>query len=309
MNPFKKENKESRMVELSPISTLETLLFSKTFANVIASASIGLSSMFTILALLSFLKVIELPLSTNDLILIGILSGTSIYGFYQYFRSRYIWKIDSIFPDFVRDLAESRKAGMTFTKAIFMASKSNYGLLTLYIKRMAGQISWGASVQEAMEDFAKRIGTPLVKRIVSLINEASKSGGSITDVLMAAADNAREYHFLKKERKANISSYVIVVYVSSLVFLLITLILIKQFLPMFSGEAMTGLSSITSGASAGSLQMDEIKLLFFYSVLVQSMGSGIVAGVFEDGRLESGVKHAFVLSIIAWLAYKILVGI
>ena len=308
MPRFKKSGREKNkdIASISPVLTLETLLFSKRFANMVTGISIASSTVLIILALLSILGVVQLPLSVNDLIVLAILSGTSIYGFYQYFRSRYIWKIDDIFPDFVRDLAESRRAGMTFTKAILMAAKSNYGLLTPHIKKMARQISWGTSVHEAMDEFAKRIGTPLVKRIISLINEATRSGGSVTDVLMAAANDAREYQFLRKERRASISSYVIVVYVSSLVFLLITLIIIKQFLPMLSGEAMTGLSSVVTGTSA-TPQMQEIKLLYFYAVIIQSIGSGIVAGVFEDGHFESGVKHAFILSIITWLSYKLFV--
>ena len=58
---------------------------------------------------------------------------------------RKISKIDKIFPDFVRDIASSRRAGMTFTRAILFTSKGNYGLLTPEIQKIAQQISWGSS--------------------------------------------------------------------------------------------------------------------------------------------------------------------
>ena len=300
-----KDSPEERKEKFGFKASAEALFFSKRFNDLMAGLSIASSCTFLMLAILKFLRIVDIPFSIHDMIVACILSGTSIYGFYQYFRSRYIWAIDNIFPDFVRDLAEYRRAGMTFTKAIFTSAKGNYGPLTSHIRRMARQISWGASVQEAMEDFARRIGTPLVKRIVSLINEASRSGGSIADVLMAAANDAREYQFLKKERKGSISSYVIVVYVCCIVFLAITILLIKEFIPKFSGGAFAGLSGIIGAGSP--IEAKEMEVIYFYAVIVQSIGSGIVAGVFEDGRIESGVKHAFLLSVIAWLIYRIAV--
>ena len=57
--------------------------------------------------------------------------------FIVFYMSERVRKIDDRFPDFVRDLAESRRAGMTFTKAIIYASKGNYGLLTPEIQNIA----------------------------------------------------------------------------------------------------------------------------------------------------------------------------
>ena len=57
--------------------------------------------------------------------------------FMVFYVSERFRKIDEAFPDFVRDLAESRRAGMTFTKAIMYSSKGNYGLLTPEIQKIA----------------------------------------------------------------------------------------------------------------------------------------------------------------------------
>lgn len=261
---------------------------------------------FGFLAFLRFLNVITLG-SPVDFITIAILGGTGIYGGYTLLRERRIGKIDNHFPDFVRDLAESKRAGMTFTKAILMAAKGNYGTLTPEIKRMARQISWGESVTDALLALAKRVNTPLIRRIVTLIIEASKGGGATADVLMAAARDAREIKFLQSERRANMASYIIIVYIGALSFLAIILILCNSLLPSLT-ESATALPTLGFGGRGG-LSIGDLKNVFFWGAMIQSLGSGLVAGVFETGYIADGAKHACILVFITWLAFKILIGI
>ena len=110
------------------------------------------SAIFIVMALLVQIGIIgslELGFITigtpTDFILFALFLGTGIFGFYEYLRLRKVRKIDARFPDFVRDLAESRRAGMTFTRAIMHASTGNYGVLTEEIKKIAQQISWGSN--------------------------------------------------------------------------------------------------------------------------------------------------------------------
>ena len=284
--------------------SLESLLFDKKVSDAILAISVILP--IVIILIMVFDTLLGLRIGDfNDYVILCMLSGTSIYGFYQYARSRYIWKIEDAFPEFVRDLASSRKVGLTLPKAIQIASKGNYGVLTKEIKRMSKRISWGSSVVDTFSDFAKRLDAPLINKIVSLIIEANKGGGSVADVLDSAYGYAREIQLMKRERKSSMMSYVAIIYVSSLVFLVIILILAKQFLPMLCGEGVSGLAGITSGTSMVSLH--DITLVYFYAAIMQSMGSGFVAGVFEEGSLSAGVKHAFILTLITWLSFKFLI--
>ena len=284
--------------------SLESLLFDKRVSDIILTISIILP--IIIIVIMGIDTLLGLGIGDfNDYVVLCILSGTSIYGFYQYARSKYVWKIENAFPEFVRDLAGSRKVGLTLPKAIQIASKGSYGLLTEEIKKMSKRISWGSSVVDTFSDFARRLDTPLINKIVSLIIEANKGGGSVADVLDSAYRYAREIQLMKRERKSSMTSYVAIIYVSSMVFLVIILILAKQFLPMLCGESTSELAGITSGTPVVSLH--DITLAYFYAAIIQSMGSGFVAGVFEEGRLSAGVKHAFILTLITWLSFKFLV--
>lgn len=271
------------------------------------------ASVFIVMALLVQLDVIgELVLgpltigTAADFVLFAVFLGTGTFGIYEALRLRRVRKIDERFPDFVRDLAESRRAGMTFTKAIMHSSKGNYGVLTSEIKKISQQISWGSSVDDALSAFARRINTKLIRRTISLIIEASRSGGNVADVLDAASRDAREIRLLEIERRGSMMSYVAVIYVGMAVFLLIIALLCGTLIPAMTGEGAAGLAGAHGGR--GGITEEHIIPVFFYATLAQSVGMGLVTGVFEEGNIVSGVKHVFVMVVITWCVFKFVVG-
>ena len=267
-----------------------------------------LVSLFVILGVLSLLGIYKSFGSYVDFFVLALLSGTGLYGTYQMLHARRIAKIDAVFPDFIRDLAESRRAGMTFTKAILFASKGQYGLLTPEIQKISQQVSWGGNINDALRAFAQRVNTKSIQRTIALIIEASISGGNVADVLDVAAKDAREIKMLQAERKTNMMSYVIVIYVGIFVFLAIILILLTSFIPaMVGNEGAQSMQGIMGGKSLASQQ--QITNVFYLACIIQAFGSALVAGVFEDGRYSSSVKHIFIMVLTTWLMFKFVIGV
>lgn len=267
-----------------------------------------LVSLFVILGILSLLGIYKGLGSYVDFFVLALLSGTGLYGTSQMLHARRVAKIDAVFPDFIRDLAESRRAGMTFTKAILFASKGQYGLLTPEIQKISQQVSWGGNINDALRAFAERVKTKSIQRTISLIIEASISGGNVADVLDVAAKDAREIKMLQAERKTNMMSYVIVIYVGIFVFLAIILILLTSFIPAMVGtEGAQSMQGIMGGRSLASQQ--QITGVFYLACIIQAFGSALVAGVFEDGRYSSSVKHIFIMVLTTWLMFKFVIGV
>lgn len=242
-----------------------------------------------------------------DFLIIAIFIFTGVFGIYEYMRLHRVRKIDDRFPDFVRDLAESRRAGMTFTKAIMYSAKGNYGVLTPEIQKIARQISWGSSVDNALNAFAKRVNTKLIKRTISLIIEASRSGGNVADVLDAASRDARELKLIESERRAGMMSYVAVIYVGFGVFLLILVVLCKSLLPSMLGSGAAGMQAAAMH-NVGTMSQFDVTQLFFIALLIQGGLMGLVTGVFEEGTPISGVKHSFIMLLVCWIVFKFIVG-
>jgi flagellar protein FlaJ len=295
--------------ELHQQSYIKNLILTKNMTRLIVYIVSGvLVSLFVLLGVLAMLGVFSGFGGPIDYFVFALLSGTGVYGMYESLHVRRISKIDSIFPDFVRDLAESRRAGMTFTKAILFASKGEYGILTPEIKKISQQVSWGGSVTDALLSFSQRVNTKSIRRTITLIIEASNSGGNVADVLDVAAKDAREIKMLEAERRTNMASYVVVIYVGMFVFLAIVLILCTSFIPaMVGGEGSQGMQGVMGGSSSVSQQ--EISGVFYLACLIQAFGSALVAGVFEDGRYTSSVKHIFIMVFATWLMFKLLLGV
>jgi flagellar protein FlaJ len=309
LNFLKKKEKTDRKSSLIPKpGFIKDLILKGQLARLIVIIfTVVFLIFFLILAFISSTGGLKGVGSPIDFVIFALLSGTGFFGLFEALRIRRIHKIDQIFPDFLRDLASSKRAGMTFAKSIMFTSKGSYGMLTPEIKKISQQISWGTSITDALHAFSQRVNTKSIRRSVSLIIESSKSGGNVTDVLSLAADDARELKMLEEERRVNMSSYVIVIYVSMFVFLAIMVILNLSFIPAMIGTGAQGLASIMSGGSTG--QSVEILSVFYLATLVQGIGSGVVAGVFEDGSLYSGVKHVFILTLVSWITFKFMLGI
>jgi archaeal flagellar protein FlaJ len=281
----------------------------------IIGGSITTAVLFSVLGLLTQMGVLEAlgpfelkPKFSTDFFVFAILVGLGPYGFMLGREQSRTRAIDAKFPEFLRDLAESKRAGMTLTQAVVTASKGSYGALTEDIRKMAAQIEWGVSFSESLERFARRVRTPLIERSVSLIVQASEAGGNVVDILHAAAEDAREIQLLLKERKAAMSIYVMIIYISFFVFLSVIAILDAQFLPEVA-KAVGGAKGVSVGPiKFGTIDTDAFEQVFFHAAIIQALGGGFVAGVMEEGRPVAGLRHVFIMVIFGYIAFRFVIG-
>ncbi len=231
-------------------------------------------------------------------------------GIFDYIRNKRIREIENRLPDFLRDVAEASRFGMTLADAIVSASKGRYGILTNEIRKMAYQIEWGVPVGVALESFLSRASTPLTKRIVSTIIKSNEAGGNVSDVLNMVANYSREVQQLNKEKYSQLSSYTVVLLIAYGVFLVTILILNVQFFPQMikAGQSATG-SVSNNIASINVSIIPTVKLIFAGAIIVHAVGDGLMAGVLKDGRFESGFLTAAVLAIGGYLFLLMLGGV
>ena len=276
---------------------------------------IGISSGFSIfMFILCFLSMIgtnvfpEDIISGLDLFVFGILSSIGPIGFYNHLKSKKKKDIEQHLPDFLREISSSTSSGMTIFDAITSASKGDHGRLTPELKRMAAQLSWGIPVYEALDNFAKRVNTNSVKRMAVTINKALEIGGNTSAVFEAAAKEIDQTKLVEQQRRAEMSMYSIVIFISFFVFLAVILIINATiFAEIFRLQPQMA-SASGGGAGMGPQIADvdpvELKNAFFGFVLVQSIGGGLLGGFMMDGKLSSGVRFAFVLILVTFFVFK-----
>jgi flagellar protein FlaJ len=248
------------------------------------------------------------PRQALPMIGVAVLVWTGPPGYWYHRKQARVRALEAKFPDFLRDTASSRQAGLTLEKAIRVAGRSEYGALDPEVDKMADQLSWNVNFEEALRRFAARVDTPLVRRAVVLIDEADHAGGDVTSILMAAARDAREVKNLEEERRTNMSLYTVVIYVAFLVFLGVTAAMFATFIPQIveASDSIGGGGGLT-GISVGGTSVDAYRNFYLTVAFVQAVGSGIVAGYVETGEITAGLKHVFIMVAITLVAFILLV--
>jgi flagellar protein FlaJ len=273
--------------------------------------SISISILLFLIGFLGLIGIISLFdgfITGVDFIVFGLLCSIGPIGFYNHLKAKRKREIEDHLPDFLREISSSTSSGMTVFDAINSAANGDHGKLTPELKEMAAQLSWGISVKEALTNFAKRINTSSVKRIVVTINKALEIGGNTSAVFEAAAREIDQTKLVEQQRKSEMSLYSIVIFISFFVFLAVILIInstiIAAFLDLESKVPSGGVIG-QSNLRIATIDTFALKNTFFAFILVQSIGGGLLGGFMMDGKLSSGVRFGFALVLISFFVFKI----
>lgn len=215
-------------------------------------------------------------------------------------KRRWVSKVESEMPEFLKKLASINEAGIRLSSAISLVSRSKIGVLNTEIKRMASHISWGGNLEEVLKKFEYRVRTEFNSRIITFIIRASESTSDVISVLNIAASEAEMQNQLKKERSAEMTVYVFIVYIAFLVFLFIVYVLAAYFLPAVPSSAGDAAAGMPLNIQ---FDMEAYILLFFHASLIQGVCSGLVAGKMGSGSVLAGVKHSLFLVLISYITF------
>ncbi len=261
--------------------------------------SLGIGMVFFAVAALVQTGGMTFALEWYELMAIGLLVILGPYGFYGTSVAKKKADIEARLPDFLRDVAEAGRFGMTLPESIQVASRGKYGKLSPEIRKMAAQIEWGVPATEALTLFVDRIQTPLVERMIAIIVKANNAGGNVSDVLQMVAKDAREARLMEEERKVEMVMYMMVIYIAFFVFIATIFIMNSVFLP-----AMLDIN--VEGAMINVPIITEVQVVFVVSVIVYAVGNGIMAGVLQDGRIANGMRHGFIMLLAGMVSLAIL---
>ncbi|MCE8422632.1 MAG: type II secretion system F family protein [Candidatus Methanoperedens sp.] len=217
-------------------------------------------------------------------------------------------RIQSQIPDFLKKLASTNETGMTLRDSIRLMTKSDIGM-GKEIKKIWNDIEWGLAINEALKRFANRVRTHIVARSVTLLTKANESSGDIGEVLTVAARDAAAEEELKNERRVSMFIYIVIIYISFLVFVGIIYIISTTFLEEM---VKVGEKATVGGGKAVPMRLSRALLndynrLFFHGALIQGFCSGLIAGVMGEGSVLSGLKHSVIMVTIGYLLFTLFV--
>lgn len=292
-------------------------------------------------ALIATSMLVNVAIISINLVILAIIVLILPYSMYKFLYFRRMKTYEAEFPNFLRDLAESQRAGLSLVQAIKTASKNDYGSLTKEVAKMENQLSWNVPLEKVLNNFSRRMSAnKSMTRSILIIQQANKSGGNIEDTMDSLANNIESIRDVQQEKALLLNQQVIMMYAIFFIFLGISIALIKFLVPLlqtqglttgFAGIGFSGFGAnpcepcISSGSAAcfGCSAFFSVssafdfgtpkqaaayyKSLFFVMVIVQGFFSGLIAGQIGSDSIVAGVKHSLIMLIAGFSIFMLVV--
>ena len=301
-------------IEMKGQTLKEYVSDNKNFLLIILLSFIIVGVLYGLILLLESLGYLTVNIYTLwDYAFISFLMIIGPAGFYKYLELKTKKEMQQRLPDFLTEVGDSLATGTNIFDAIKTAEKGNYGKLTPQIHYMRRQLSWSVSMKNVLFDFADRMKSAIVQRIVIVIDKGIYMGGNTAKIFKAGANEVDQVNQVERQRSSIMSVYALVVIVCFAVFLGIIYILNSTIFAEFikiQNLQIANAGSIGQGMQA-TLKLSTVDpVLLNYTLYsfcyVEAIGSGLLAGFMMDGKLASGVRFSVLLGLISIMMFKLM---
>ncbi len=241
-----------------------------------------------------------------SILCIGTIAVVLPYLSFDFIQFRDVKQSEKAFPNFLRDLAQAKSAGMTIPQAVATCAATNYGALSKYVRRLHTWLSWGIPFPEAWQKFTTALGrSDLIKRVNGVILESFFAGGAIESTLNSLASRVGTLKQMDEQKKSIMQTQIIIMYLVYVGFLFIIVALYKILLPVLYVQQMGTFAGVQ--ATAVAMDMTYFKNLFFMVAIVESVCTGLIAGQIVEERLIAGFKHIALMLIVGISVFMIFI--
>ena len=198
--------------------------------------------------------------------------------------------------NFLRDLTETRKTGLSPEACISNLSGRDYGAFSSELKKMSSDIGWGIPLRNVIMSFVKKTKSWMSQIVMFLLLEAVDVGGGTISMIESLARFNNMTQEVEKEKRMSVRPYMIMPYFGAILLVSTTLMTL-----LFT----TNTIAMGGEASAASADTDFLSLIFTVSVITHCYLIGLVCGKISEESLAAGFKHAALLVLIAIVASKV----
>ena len=217
-------------------------------------------------------------------------------------RERAIRNIEKNLPDVFSELAMLNEAGLTVQEGLrVLASTAEIGILTREINVLEREIRWGILIPSAFIRLGLRIKSELLARIIPVIVRTLQTAATVKDAFFTVAKYAEAEVRFKDRLRKNMLVYVMIVYICIAVFLFTSYVVINNFLSI--STHMKAVASQVIGSLRIYVDIGFIKEVFFEVAMIVAVISGLIAGVIENGKITSGLKHVYAFIMMTYVVF------
>lgn len=162
----------------------------------------------------------------------------------------------------------------------------------------------GASWEESLMSLAKWLRRPTALRLSTILIEAHQTGGRIIEVLEASVNLFSSLDEYREEQFSNMRPYITTVYMAVVIFLIISHVVLHQFLaPLYQVSA--GVNVQETGLLSNILDANYYTSILFWASSIESVFGGLIAGKIGEKTLSAGLLHSVLLLVITLVFFNI----
>ncbi|MCE4617592.1 MAG: type II secretion system F family protein [Desulfurococcales archaeon] len=214
--------------------------------------------------------------------------------------------VDRATANFLRDLAEVRKTGLSPEKSIVMLAERDYGPLTKIIRRIAVAINIGLDLEKAMRRALRGMRNWILLANMRFLADGIEVGGGTSQTLDSLARYANSIVDLEEELRRRLRTFIMMPYFGAIMVSVASLLVLS-----FSIQTLgiTG-EQVAVGGGTHLTPQDIARVATMLSVggIFNSWLMGFVAGKIQDSSIAGGFRHATILVIITLIATILVLG-
>lgn len=249
--------------------------------------------------------IIPLNQGVNNLITLAVLIIILPVSLIEYNNNKWLKAVDQHLPRLLMDVTESMQSGLSLYNALENATKHDYGPITKELDSAMVDFRITGDFTSSMKKLGENLKRPNAKRLTTILIEANETGGRIDDVLETSIELFTNLDEYREERDSQIGPYVLLVYIGSIIFLIISWTIINQFLlPII--EVSTQEHVAESGLLKNLLDLNYYRSALYWASVIEGIAGGLVAGKIIHGRINGGLIHSVVLIAISLIFFNLL---
>jgi len=250
-----------------------------------AAITILFLPMSPLVALVAFLVVADIMLSYPYLLHIRRISA-----------------IEAALPDALKQLADTLKAGGTYEYGLREISTAEYGPLSQEMKNVLRKMEEGENLEDSLNTFSENVDSMLVRRTVTIINDAIKAGAGLAEVLDEIADDVRAMHRIAKERIGGTMLQVLFIVAAGSVVAPIILGMVTTVVQLFI-EIAAGTGGSKEAIIEAIATKNLIVTLMQVYLMVEVLASGVMVSLTREGKAAKSLIYIPLLLLIGFVFY------
>jgi len=187
--------------------------------------------------------------------------------------------------NFLRDLVEARKTGLSPEKCIETLSERDYGRFSKKLRVIANKLKWGIPLSKILEDEMRESKNWFISINLFLLIDSIDVGGGTPEALEALASFGEEILLLEKEKKSSVKPLVLIPYIGGLI-------------TLFTAAIFLSFVQNLAALAKFAFSFANFATLFLPPIVLNAVLSGLVAGKTSSERVSAGFLHSSILSIL-----------